>query len=231
MATDMATDMERDDELDRERGALAHVLIGMRKRAGLSQRRLADAAGISQATIRDIETGKQRKPRWDTLRMLARGVDLALDGDGDAAPTDPTERPTDMAQRPERTEFYDDHTLLYVAAWAWHEAIYRTTGYARTGSPVPLNPGFPEAVRAAVERAQADDTPRVLPPLAPVRPRRARPAAEGIDRLLRERRRIFLGLTDALYDYDHGDEMTCIETLRRLLAALGASEDPPEAPS
>jgi len=80
------------------RGTLASALIALRQGAGLSQRGLAETSQVSQGTIRDIETGKQRKPRWDTLRMLAEGLSLAPTGA-------PDERLTGAAYR----------TLLFAA--------------------------------------------------------------------------------------------------------------------
>jgi transcriptional regulator with XRE-family HTH domain len=68
------------DSEEGERGTLAAALVALRTGAGLSQRGLAEVTGVSQGTIRDIETGKQRKPRWDTLRMLADGVALGQQG-------------------------------------------------------------------------------------------------------------------------------------------------------
>lgn len=69
-----------------ERGELAQWLIRLRRNARLSQRNLAELAEVSLATIRDIELGKQRRPRPDTLRLLARGVATDVAGEvGDKA--------------------------------------------------------------------------------------------------------------------------------------------------
>lgn len=56
------------------RGALAEELRRWRRRARLSQRDLARLSGLSQGTIRDIETGSQTRPKLDTLRLLARAI-------------------------------------------------------------------------------------------------------------------------------------------------------------
>jgi transcriptional regulator with XRE-family HTH domain len=47
-----------------------------RKAAGLSQKELADAAGLSQRGISDLERGVRRKPYPDTLRRLIAGLGL-----------------------------------------------------------------------------------------------------------------------------------------------------------
>lgn len=60
--------------MDQQRGNLADELRGWRRRARLSQRDLAKLSSISQGTIRDIETGKQTRPKLDTLRLLARAI-------------------------------------------------------------------------------------------------------------------------------------------------------------
>lgn len=49
---------------------------GLRLRAGLSQKQLADFSTLSVRAIRNIETGRVRSPRRDTLRLLLRNLDL-----------------------------------------------------------------------------------------------------------------------------------------------------------
>jgi transcriptional regulator with XRE-family HTH domain len=65
----------------------AEILRSARAHARLTQRELADRAGIPQPTIAAIETGKQ-DPRYATLDKLLRicGFDLDLvphDGEGE----------------------------------------------------------------------------------------------------------------------------------------------------
>jgi transcriptional regulator with XRE-family HTH domain len=57
----------------------ARLLKTARRRAGLSQRELADAAGVAQPAIARIESGRVR-PRVDTLDRLleACGSDLEV---------------------------------------------------------------------------------------------------------------------------------------------------------
>jgi transcriptional regulator with XRE-family HTH domain len=58
----------------------ARLLLAARRRAGLSQRALADAAGIPQSTVARIET-RQLAPRIDTVERLlqAAGQTLAVE--------------------------------------------------------------------------------------------------------------------------------------------------------
>ncbi len=52
-------------------------LVEARKRMGLNQSQLDDLAGLRRGTTHDIESGRSRFPRWDTVCKLARvlGVD------------------------------------------------------------------------------------------------------------------------------------------------------------
>ena len=58
----------------------ARITRYARRRAGLSQRALARAAGVPQSTVARIETG-QLAPRFDTLERILRaaGHSLALE--------------------------------------------------------------------------------------------------------------------------------------------------------
>ncbi|MFE7560864.1 BTAD domain-containing putative transcriptional regulator [Kitasatospora sp. NPDC057500] len=51
-------------------------LRALRRRAGLSQQAAAERAGISTRALRDIEHGRVRRPRTDTLRRLAEVLEL-----------------------------------------------------------------------------------------------------------------------------------------------------------
>lgn len=57
--------------------SLGGLIRAYRQRAQLSQERLADRAGVSVRTLRDIEGGRVREPRATTLQLLAEA--LALD--------------------------------------------------------------------------------------------------------------------------------------------------------
>lgn len=66
-------------------------LLAARKRAGLGQKELAKAAGISHMTVLRIENAKQEGVNYDTLQRLARvlGVqvsDLEPEAEGLAGP-------------------------------------------------------------------------------------------------------------------------------------------------
>ncbi|ADB31448.1 transcriptional regulator, XRE family [Kribbella flavida DSM 17836] len=62
-------------------GGFADLLLDLRVQAGLSQEELAEAAGLSVRTIRELEAGRVAKPRKDSVRLLAEGLGLR---DGDA---------------------------------------------------------------------------------------------------------------------------------------------------
>jgi DNA-binding SARP family transcriptional activator/DNA-binding XRE family transcriptional regulator len=47
--------------------------------AGLSQRELADAAGVSVGALRDLEQGRTQWPRWETVQALTSALGLDFD--------------------------------------------------------------------------------------------------------------------------------------------------------
>ncbi|THV40883.1 BTAD domain-containing putative transcriptional regulator [Glycomyces buryatensis] len=53
------------------------LLKSRRERDGLTQRELAERSGVSLAAIRDMEQGRSRRPRRDSVRALARALGLA----------------------------------------------------------------------------------------------------------------------------------------------------------
>lgn len=55
------------------------VLRGLRCSSGLTQRELADLSALSVRAVRDLERGKVRRPRRETVRLLADA--LRLEGD------------------------------------------------------------------------------------------------------------------------------------------------------
>jgi predicted transcriptional regulator len=59
------------------RSSAAAVLRSARRRAGLSQRRLARRAATTQSVVARIESG-ETSPRWDTLRHLLRAAGFEL---------------------------------------------------------------------------------------------------------------------------------------------------------
>src|SRR5262245_23539996 len=58
------------------RGSFGALLRARRRRALLSQEQLAARAGLSERTVRDLETGRVRSPRPDTARLLADALQL-----------------------------------------------------------------------------------------------------------------------------------------------------------
>ena len=56
-------------------------MLDLRVQAGLSQEELADRAGLSVRTIRELEAGRVARPRKDSVRLLAEGLGLR---EGDA---------------------------------------------------------------------------------------------------------------------------------------------------
>src|SRR5688572_16472939 len=64
-------------QLDDLPPAFGRLLRGHRTRVGLTQRELADLSTISVRAIRDLEQGKARRPRQDTVRLIADGLRLS----------------------------------------------------------------------------------------------------------------------------------------------------------
>jgi len=62
---------------DGSRSRLGTLVQGFRKRAGLTQREVADLAGLSVAGLRDVEQGRVTRPRASTLRKLGDVLDLS----------------------------------------------------------------------------------------------------------------------------------------------------------
>ncbi|MFI7416799.1 BTAD domain-containing putative transcriptional regulator [Nonomuraea sp. NPDC049684] len=54
-----------------------------REQAGLTQQELAARSGVSVAVIRDVEQGRTRRPRAETLRRLSDVLPLVMSGSGD----------------------------------------------------------------------------------------------------------------------------------------------------
>jgi len=58
---------------------LADNIRRERKRAGLTQRALAERAGLTELTIIKIERGQERNPKLRTIRRLARALEVSYD--------------------------------------------------------------------------------------------------------------------------------------------------------
>lgn len=59
-----------------ESEAFGEVLRRLRVRAGLTQDELAENSGVSERTIRRLETGNRTNPRMTTVQELARALPL-----------------------------------------------------------------------------------------------------------------------------------------------------------
>ena len=58
---------------------LADNIRRERKQAGLTQRALAERAGLTELTIIKIERGQERNPKLRTIRRLARALEVSYD--------------------------------------------------------------------------------------------------------------------------------------------------------
>src|SRR5262245_42451320 len=58
-------------------GSLGALVRACRHRAWLSQEQLAALADVSERTVRDLESGRVRSPRTDTVRLLADALQLS----------------------------------------------------------------------------------------------------------------------------------------------------------
>jgi transcriptional regulator with XRE-family HTH domain len=69
---------------------LGVTLRALRRRADLSQRELADLAGVPKSTVSRIESGQVTDPRLRTLERLVRaaGAAIAVSGDVEPAPSE-----------------------------------------------------------------------------------------------------------------------------------------------
>jgi transcriptional regulator with XRE-family HTH domain len=50
-----------------------------RKKAGLSQDKLAREAGVAYNTVVKIESGENKNPTIETLRSIAKALDVSVD--------------------------------------------------------------------------------------------------------------------------------------------------------
>jgi len=65
----------------------ADILRGLRRKAGLSQPRLAERAGVSVGSVRNLEQGI-REPSYSTLVRLAAALGASLGDFGGPAPAE-----------------------------------------------------------------------------------------------------------------------------------------------
>lgn len=74
-----ASGRESEPDGEREAGRFGALLQHYRKRAGLTQTQLADFSTVSVRAIRDLEAGRARRPRRDTVRLLAEALRLSVE--------------------------------------------------------------------------------------------------------------------------------------------------------
>jgi transcriptional regulator with XRE-family HTH domain len=81
------------------------LLRGHRRWVGLSQRELAERAGLSVTTVRDLEQGRTRQPQLPSVRALSTALGLNKDAASalrDAAVVEDTAWVRPPRQRPKR---------------------------------------------------------------------------------------------------------------------------------
>jgi transcriptional regulator with XRE-family HTH domain len=61
------------------RSKIAEKLKRARKKAGLSQDRLARKADVAYNTVVKIESGENKNPTIETLRKLAKALNMPID--------------------------------------------------------------------------------------------------------------------------------------------------------
>ncbi|TDD62129.1 helix-turn-helix domain-containing protein [Kribbella antibiotica] len=66
-------------ETDSQGRSFADLLLDFRVQAGLSQEELAERAGLSVRTIRELEAGRVARPRKDSVRLLSSGLGLGAE--------------------------------------------------------------------------------------------------------------------------------------------------------
>lgn len=115
-----------------EAPAVAGLLQQLRKQAGLTRKELAQLAGISDTTIKLIETGESGSPRPDTLRLLAHGLATSR-----------------LTGRTDRVQADELHVELLQAAG------YTPEGVGVLSSPEPV--AIPDDIEAQVREIVSTD--------------------------------------------------------------------------
>ncbi|MDB2087661.1 helix-turn-helix domain-containing protein [Clostridium paraputrificum] len=58
--------------------SIGNILSNNRKSKKMTLKELASLSGVGPSTISDIETGKAKHPRMDTLEKLAKALDISV---------------------------------------------------------------------------------------------------------------------------------------------------------
>jgi transcriptional regulator with XRE-family HTH domain len=108
----------------------------IRRLRGLSQRELAEKAGVSPATVYELEVGKRPTPRPSTLRKLAEALEVEIaDLFGEPVLAEKAEAPRE-AGRPER-----ERSALEVAREAGRKQYEMDQ---KTGNRAEASQGIPQ---------------------------------------------------------------------------------------
>ncbi|MDO8639350.1 MAG: helix-turn-helix transcriptional regulator [bacterium] len=62
------------------KNTIAKTVKRLREKTGLSQEKLARLADVSNNTIINIEAGKQNNPTIETLKKIAKALEVGVDG-------------------------------------------------------------------------------------------------------------------------------------------------------
>lgn len=57
----------------------ANLIRKLRRFKRFSQSEFARQIGISQSSVNEIESEKQKNPRWDTMEKISEGLEVTLD--------------------------------------------------------------------------------------------------------------------------------------------------------
>ncbi|WP_262283246.1 GNAT family N-acetyltransferase [Micromonospora sp. MA102] len=158
-ATDEGTEHQTDHQTD-----LGDLLRRLRRRADLSQRELADRAGVPQAAVARIESGRVADPRYRTVERLIRAaggrvrLDAGAAAEDDCPPPVPHRELRDQAGRryPAHLDVWEVHEPRdWPGAW-WAE--WYTLPPKRW--PLPLPPATYRLNRDYRDRGREGDQVR-----------------------------------------------------------------------
>ena len=65
--------------MDKLSSKLSQIIKKLREEKGLSQEKLARLADVSNNTIVNIEAGKQNNPTIETLKSIAKALEISVD--------------------------------------------------------------------------------------------------------------------------------------------------------
>ena len=117
------------------------MLRDLRRRALLSQERLAQLSGLGTRTVRDLERGRTERPHGDTVRLLADALELRGDvrarfescAAGEEPPPAPCQLPPDVADFTGRDEQVADLHAFLAAELPAGIAVAVVSGKAGVG--------------------------------------------------------------------------------------------------